>query len=112
MGFGHAHGSIGDDNGNSHGDGPAGKAKRLQIFMKTATYATMHMTVAIIVAYALSGDWKVALAIGTIEPCVQTIAFFFHERFWHKYGTRRQAHAHNAITDSTNPLPNVAHPKD
>lgn len=52
--------------------------------MKTATYALMHLTVAIAVAYALTGSWSMALAIGLIEPFVQTFAFVIHERIWNK----------------------------
>jgi len=50
--------------------------------MKTATYSVMHFTVAIAVAFALTGSWKMALAIGLIEPFVQTFAFALHERLW------------------------------
>jgi len=49
---------------------------------KTCTYSLMHLTVAIIVAYALTGDWRVALAVGLVEPIVQTFAFALHERAW------------------------------
>lgn len=52
--------------------------------MKTGTYALMHLTVAIAVAYALTGNWSMALAIGLIEPFVQTFAFVIHERIWNK----------------------------
>ena len=38
---------------------------------KTLTYAVMHLTVAVAVAFAISGDWAVALSIGVIEPLVQ-----------------------------------------
>ena len=33
-------------------------------------------------AYALTRDWRAALAIGMIEPIFQTIAFALHERAW------------------------------
>ncbi|MET3526295.1 putative membrane protein [Phenylobacterium koreense] len=42
----------------------------------------MHLTVAITVAYALTRDWRAALAIGMIEPIFQTLAFAIHERVW------------------------------
>jgi len=68
------------------------------------SYATMHMTIAVAVAYLLSGSWKVAFAIGLVEPCVQTVAFFFHERFWHKIETRRSANDyHDSVIDSVSP---------
>jgi len=44
----------------------------------------MHLTVAILVAFALTGDWRIALAVGIIEPLVQTLAFAIHERLWSK----------------------------
>lgn len=51
---------------------------------KTLTYCVMHFTVAIAVAYALTGNWKIALSIGIIEPLVQTCFFNLHERGWNK----------------------------
>lgn len=50
--------------------------------LKTATYSVMHFTVAIIVAYALTRDWRLALAVGIVEPLVQTVAFAIHEKLW------------------------------
>lgn len=52
--------------------------------MKTASYAVMHLVVAILVAFALTQDWRQALAIGLIEPFVQTFAFAAHDRYWRK----------------------------
>ena len=58
---------------------------------KTASYALMHLVVAIAVAYALTQDWRKALAIGIIEPIVQTFAFAFHDRYWKKREARSPA---------------------
>lgn len=52
--------------------------------LKTASYAMMHLCVAIAVAYALTMDWRKALAIGIIEPFVQTFTFALHDRYWRK----------------------------
>jgi uncharacterized membrane protein len=49
---------------------------------KTASYALMHLIVAVSVAYALTRDWRAALAIGLVEPIFQTAAFALHERAW------------------------------
>ena len=54
---------------------------------KTLTYCAMHFTVAIAVAYALTGNWGIALSIGIIEPLVQTVFFNMHERGWNKAHT-------------------------
>jgi uncharacterized membrane protein len=50
--------------------------------LKTASYGIMHLLVAILVAYALTRDWGKALAIGIVEPFVQTFAFALHDRYW------------------------------
>jgi uncharacterized membrane protein len=49
---------------------------------KTVTYSLMHLSVAMAVAFALTGNWHAALAIGLIEPMVQTVAYTLHERAW------------------------------
>jgi uncharacterized membrane protein len=54
----------------------------MRIAQKTASYALMHLVVAFAVAYALTADWRAALAIGLIEPLFQTFAFAAHERVW------------------------------
>ncbi|KRB40614.1 MAG: DUF2061 domain-containing protein [Pseudomonadota bacterium] len=54
----------------------------MQTAKKTLSYSLMHLVVAITVAYALTRDWRAALAIGMIEPIFQTMAFVMHERVW------------------------------
>ena len=60
---------------------------------KTCTYSVMHLTVAIAVAFALTRDWRIALAVGLVEPLVQTFAFAIHERLWNRAGVKAQATA-------------------
>lgn len=50
--------------------------------LKTLTYSLTHFTVAISVTYAITGSWQAALAIGLIEPLVQTGAYALHESAW------------------------------
>lgn len=61
--------------------------------MKTLTYGLMHLTVAVTVAFVLTRNWHAALAIGLIEPIVQTVAYTIHERVWKRAETRSQRHA-------------------
>lgn len=56
----------------------------MRLALKTLTYSVMHLSVAVTVAFALTRDWRVALAVGMIEPVVQTVAFNLHERAWSK----------------------------
>ena len=58
--------------------------------VKTGTYCILHITVATSVAYALSGNWKVALGIGLIEPLVQTGVFYMHESAWESSSFRER----------------------
>lgn len=60
--------------------------------IKTATYSLMHLAVAVSVAYALTGDWRVAIGIGLIEPAVQTVAYAVHERVWQQIPLMPKAH--------------------
>ena len=51
---------------------------------KTISFAAVHFTVAFTVAYALSGSLLVGGAIALVEPVINTVAYYFHERFWSK----------------------------
>ena len=63
----------------------------MRLALKTLTYACMHLTVAVAVAYALTRNWHIALAVGLIEPMVQTVTFNLHERAWARVDKRREA---------------------
>jgi uncharacterized membrane protein len=56
--------------------------------LKTLTYGLTHFTVAISVTYAITGSWQAALAIGLIEPLVQTGAYALHESVWARAGRK------------------------
>lgn len=49
---------------------------------KTITFALVHFTVAFTVAYLLTGSWAISSALALVEPVVNTVAFYFHERAW------------------------------
>jgi uncharacterized membrane protein len=51
---------------------------------KTATFAALHFSIGFGVAYLISGSLPVALGVALIEPAVNTVAFFFHERAWRR----------------------------
>lgn len=66
-----------------------------QIALKTLTYGLMHFAVAVLVAFALTGNIALALAIGMIEPLVQTVFFTIHDRIWSRIEARREGQASN-----------------
>ncbi len=49
---------------------------------KTASFSLTHLSIAVCVTYLLTGSLRTALAVGLIEPMVQTLAYFVHERAW------------------------------
>ncbi|ENX47069.1 hypothetical protein F886_00932 [Acinetobacter sp. NIPH 542] len=49
---------------------------------KTFSYYIMHISVAMIVAYFVTGNIWMALTLSMLEPTVQAFAFFFHEKVW------------------------------
>lgn len=51
---------------------------------KTLSYYIMHIIVAMSVAYAVTGNLWMALTLSFLEPSIQAIAFFFHEKIWLK----------------------------
>ena len=56
---------------------------------KTMTFAVMHFSIAFGVAYALTGDMVIGGAVALIEPAVNTVAFYFHERIWQRRARRQ-----------------------
>jgi len=51
---------------------------------KTFTYLSIHLTVGFSVAYAFTGSVQLAGGIALIEPCINAVAFFFHEKAWQR----------------------------
>jgi len=55
---------------------------------KTASFAAVHFTVAFSVGYALTGSALVGGAIALVEPAVNTVAYFIHEKVWERIRQR------------------------
>lgn len=49
---------------------------------KTLTFAAIHFTIAFSVAYLLTGDILIGSLVAMVEPTVNSVAFYFHERAW------------------------------
>ncbi|SDL49805.1 Uncharacterized membrane protein [Modicisalibacter muralis] len=57
--------------------------------IKTMTFACVHFSVAFTVTYLLTGSWVLGGLIALVEPMVNTVAYFFHEKAWERIGQRR-----------------------
>jgi uncharacterized membrane protein len=64
---------------------------------KTMTFALMHFTVAFSVAYMLTGSMMIGGVIALVEPAVNTVAFYYHEKLWNVVGTHRGATSHERL---------------
>lgn len=67
------------------------------MLMKTGSYYLIHISVAAMVAYAVTGNFWASLTLSLLEPTVQAVAFFFHEKAWDRAARRRAASAAVAI---------------
>lgn len=51
---------------------------------KTLSFAVMHFSVAFSVAWLLTGDLVIGGLVAMVEPAVNTVAYYFHEKVWQK----------------------------
>ena len=58
---------------------------------KTFTFAVLHFSVAFSVAYVLTGSLGISSAVALVEPMGNTVAFYFHEKAWQKFGGKSSA---------------------
>lgn len=65
----------------------------MRLALKTGTYSLTHFAVAISVTFLITQDWRAALAVGLIEPVVQTFAYALHERAWGHWDRRAKSAA-------------------
>jgi uncharacterized membrane protein len=66
----------------------------LDVMTKTLTFGVMHVAVAFAVGWALTGSVVVGGALALIEPLINTVAFFFHEKMWQRLDSApRRDHA-------------------
>ena len=62
-----------------------------RMLMKTGSYYLLHIVVAAAVAYAVTGNLWAAITLSLLEPTVQAIAYFFHEKAWTAADRKAQA---------------------
>lgn len=65
---------------------------------KTLSFAVIHFSVAFSLVYLMTGSVMTGGLVALVEPCVNTLAFHLHEKFW----AQRQA------THTPTPFANMA----
>ncbi|MEP2827525.1 DUF2061 domain-containing protein [Parvibaculum sp.] len=53
--------------------------------VKTMTYGSLHFSVGFGVVYLLTGEVTLAAGVALIEPAVNTVVFYFHEKAWARF---------------------------
>lgn len=48
---------------------------------KALGFSVVHFFVGISVAFALTGQWTVALGVALVEPAINAVIIFFHARW-------------------------------
>ncbi len=51
---------------------------------KSASFGVLHLGIAFVVSYALTGSVAVAGAITLVEPVLNTVAHYFFDRWWER----------------------------
>ncbi|MEX0738834.1 MAG: DUF2061 domain-containing protein [Pseudohongiella sp.] len=51
---------------------------------KTASFAVLHFITAFTVAWAMTGSVLIGGAVALVEPAINTVVYFLHEKFWHR----------------------------
>ena len=53
-------------------------------YLKTLTFLALHLIVGFSVAYLFTGSLALAGGIALVEPLVNAVVFFLHERAWQR----------------------------
>lgn len=56
---------------------------------KTLSFAILHFGVAFTITYWLTGSLMTGGLVAMVEPMINTLAFYVHEKCWHYLARRR-----------------------
>mgnify|MGYP002787360778 CR=1 FL=1 len=62
------------------------------MLVKTVTFTIMHITIAFLVASALTGSFVIGGALALIEPLCNSFGYHIHEKVW-RYFEKNKAQA-------------------
>jgi uncharacterized membrane protein len=62
---------------------------RKRSVVKSIVWRIICIIVSVVVTFLLSGEWDIAVAVGTLYNVITMILYYFHERIWNriKWGT-------------------------
>lgn len=68
---------------------------------KSLTFTMMHFAIALTVAYLLTGSLVIGGAIAIVEPLVNSVGYFFHEKVWDSIKAKKTASQQSTQQQST-----------
>jgi uncharacterized membrane protein len=53
--------------------------------IKAVTWRAVATSATVLIAWWVTGDWRVGLEVGSIELFAKLLLYYLHERFWYKF---------------------------
>lgn len=71
--------------------------------LKTLSFATLHFGVGFTITYLLTGSLTIATGVALLEPTVNTVVFYLHEKVWNRVSpqasTLWDGHGHKTMAE-------------
>jgi uncharacterized membrane protein len=64
---------------------------------KTISFAILHFSVAFTITYLLTGSIIIGGTIALLEPAVNTVVFYFHDKVWKNIESKQALQAEISI---------------
>ena len=53
--------------------------------IKALTWRAVATSATVVIAWWVTGDWRVGIEVGTVEFFAKMLLYYLHERFWYKF---------------------------
>jgi len=57
---------------------------RKRSVVKSIVWRIICIVVSVLTTFFLTGEWDIAVAVGTVYNAITMVLYYFHERFWSK----------------------------
>ncbi len=52
---------------------------------KAVTWRVVATSATVVIAWTVTGDWRVGVEVGAVEFFAKMFLYYLHERFWYKF---------------------------
>ena len=53
--------------------------------IKALTWRAVATSATVVIAWWVTGDWRVGIEVGTVEFFAKMLLYYLHERFWYNF---------------------------